>query len=396
MTRKLILASAGAGKTYHIVSEASKQVNDGECILVITYTRNNQKEIQNKYAKLKTQNTEFFYVKGFFTFLLEDLIRPYQTCIFENRIETIEFNKKNPHKYVGNNGQSYWIKGRQEKINRGNYNPLHFLTECQTKAHTTFLSKLAIKIIVESKGKPVERLKKIYDHIYIDEVQDLVGWDYEIINRLSKSINITCVGDFRQTIYKTSIATKQPITNAEKISKFRAMNFEIETMNFSRRSVQSICDFADLIYVDEKFEKTQSKIKDDDIPKCFKEHVGIFIVREFDADKYIERFNPTLLRRSVASGTQFAKSSIEKVNFGEAKGSGYDRVLILPTTPYTNYLMGDATVFDKTKTDESKNKLYVAVTRARYSVAFIIEDKNADKCNLPVWSSDELEIANEN
>jgi DNA helicase II / ATP-dependent DNA helicase PcrA len=51
--------------------------------------------------------------------------------------------------------------------------------------------------------------------------------------------------------------------------------------------------------------------------------------------------------------------------------------------------MGDLTVFDGNKTDESKNKLYVAVTRARYSVAFIVDDKNADKCNLPVWSSDE-------
>jgi DNA helicase II / ATP-dependent DNA helicase PcrA len=317
LTRKLILASAGAGKTYHIVSEAFEQVDEGRRILVITYTRNNQKEILDQYANIGPKNTENFQVKGLFTFLLEDLIRPYQTCIFENRIETIEFNQKNPHKYTANNGRSYWIKGKQEKINH-DYNPLHFLTKCTTKAHTTFLSKLATKIILVSKGKPVERLKKIYDHIYIDEVQDLVGWDYDVINRLSKSIDITCVGDFRQTIYKTSIATKEPRTNAQKISKFQAMKFEIEVMNVSRRSVQCICDFADLIHADEEFEKTKSLIEDEDIPEHIKEHVGMFIVRESDVDKYIERFNPTLLRRSVASGKQFAKASIEKVNFGEA------------------------------------------------------------------------------
>lgn len=38
------------------------------------------------------------------------------------------------------------------------------------------------------------------------------------------------------------------------------------------------------------------------------------------------------------------------------------------------------------KTDESRNKLYVAVTRARYSPAFVVEDKLVVDLPYPVWN----------
>jgi hypothetical protein len=55
------------------------------------------------------------------------------------------------------------------------------------------------------------------------------------------------------------------------------------------------------------------------------------------------------------------------INIGVSKGSTYERVLIFPTKPMQKYLeTGDAT---KLKAPE---RLYVAVTRARYSVAFVV------------------------
>jgi hypothetical protein len=55
------------------------------------------------------------------------------------------------------------------------------------------------------------------------------------------------------------------------------------------------------------------------------------------------------------------------MNFGISKGSTFDRVLIFPTTPMRQYL--EHRDPSKLKRPES---LYVAVTRARYSVAFVV------------------------
>ncbi len=49
---------------------------------------------------------------------------------------------------------------------------------------------------------------------------------------------------------------------------------------------------------------------------------------------------------------------------------GFERILILPPERHAKFLAGDLTAFDGSETDDSRNKLYVAITRARYSVAF--------------------------
>ena len=55
------------------------------------------------------------------------------------------------------------------------------------------------------------------------------------------------------------------------------------------------------------------------------------------------------------------------MNIGVSKGSTFDRVLIVPTNPIRKYLAdGDHTAL------RSREMLYVAVTRARHSVAFVL------------------------
>lgn len=50
---------------------------------------------------------------------------------------------------------------------------------------------------------------------------------------------------------------------------------------------------------------------------------------------------------------------------------GFDRVLICATNRHKDFLAGNTTVFGKDKTAQAKNTLYVAITRAKYSVAFL-------------------------
>lgn len=381
MTRKLIIASAGAGKTYKIVKESIQKISSGSKVLLVTYTINNQAEIIKKFKELGGKDRDKFHVKGLFTFLLEDIIRPYQHCIFENRIETINFDgKSDPHKYPNKK-----TKPGTGEIISGLYNPIHYLTSDKKKAYTTYLSQLGARVIKESNGKPIARLEEIYSHIYFDEVQDLVGWDYEVLKGLaeSKKLGITCVGDFRQTIYDTVATRHQPKTTQQKLECFEGMKFVPETMNISRRSLQCICDIADKIHANEDYKKTQSIVKE--VPTKHRGHCGVFIVKGSDSIRYIKKHKPTLLRGAVNYGKKFNHTSIAKVNFGKSKGLGFSRVLVLSTKPYIEYLKGSKKILDKNKTEESKNKLYVAMTRAKYSLGFIIPDEYADKCGIPVW-----------
>lgn len=365
MTNKLVLASAGAGKSRLIAEEALRISGDGRKALILTYTENNQKELLKKICRLNGHMPSNITIKGWFTFLLEDMIRPYQTCIFEKRISAINFNSANPHKRG-----KFTIPNRSEKIGES-YNPLHYLTSGEGRAHTAFLSKLATKVCKETKEKPQQRLSEIYDSILIDEVQDLVGWDFEIVKCIAnlEEIALTCVGDFRQTIYTTHSGTKQPRTNTEKQTFFENMGFESEHMNISWRCVQPVCNFADLIHAGEAvYPATESQVVE--APEQKADHQGVFVIPRSAVPAYLQHYNPTILRRNKTTWVDECKG-YSAVNFGEAKGLGFERILIITTDKHRQFLEGNHEVFNGDKTEKAKNTFYVATTRAKYSVALV-------------------------
>ncbi|QKM54122.1 hypothetical protein B7759_00912 [Burkholderia glumae] len=69
------------------------------------------------------------------------------------------------------------------------------------------------------------------------------------------------------------------------------------------------------------------------------------------------------LRDKITSSGVDERSPV--MNFGESKGRGFDHVVILPTAPMQNWLV-DPTAELKA---QSRAKFYVALTRARVSVA---------------------------
>ena len=66
------------------------------------------------------------------------------------------------------------------------------------------------------------------------------------------------------------------------------------------------------------------------------------------------------------------------INFGDAKGLAFDRVLIYPTKPILAWINDPSSKLE----DRSRARLYVAITRARYSVAFV--DGTIDSDSLPL------------
>jgi DNA helicase-2/ATP-dependent DNA helicase PcrA len=88
---------------------------------------------------------------------------------------------------------------------------------------------------------------------------------------------------------------------------------------------------------------------------------------------------------SSTTGIGYLPGNLICYTFGSCKGLGFDRVLMIPPDKHLKFVGGSAKVFDRDKTDESRNKLYVAITRARYSLAFLVEDKKVKGLPYRVW-----------
>lgn len=389
MPNELWIAGAGSGKTNKIITDAIDVIKGGGRVLVVTYTINNQAELRARFVKEFGSTSEYFVVKGLFSFYLDDMVRPYQNKIFPDRITTIFFTESNPHLRLGSN---YSIPGRGEELENKAINPLHYLTPCKTMVYSGLLAKLATRISKKTKNAPANRLKEIYQKVFFDEVQDLIGWDYEVISYLNKVMtnSICCVGDFRQTIYSTTFGHKKPDIPQDKINYFvNKLKFVKHTMPTNRRCIQEICDLSDTTHLG-MYEKTVSEVTD--IPREFAHHYGIFIVRRSQLSDYLAAFRPQVLRWSSNTGSKYIPANLSCYTFGSSKGLGFDRVLIILSDKHLKFISGDTTVFNQDKTDTSRNKLYVAITRARYSLAFLVEDGLVKELPYPMWNSVDADI----
>ena len=102
------------------------------------------------------------------------------------------------------------------------------------------------------------------------------------------------------------------------------------------------------------------------------DHDGIFVVSENNVHEYVSRFSPVLLRYDRTAETY----DYHALNFGNAKGLEFNRVLILPHGPIKKYLKSG----DVNDVKGSLSKFYVAVTRAKHSVAFLYDRECSVGC----------------
>ncbi|MFG2045461.1 hypothetical protein [Dactylosporangium sp. NPDC048998] len=92
-----------------------------------------------------------------------------------------------------------------------------------------------------------------------------------------------------------------------------------------------------------------------------------FTIARDDVPAYVAKYWPMILRHSRTTDTL----GLPALNFGLSKGSTYDRVLIFPTQPVLTYLKNADPARLK-----APDRLYVAVTRARHSVAFVVNQRD--------------------
>jgi DNA helicase-2/ATP-dependent DNA helicase PcrA len=345
-TNKLIIAAAGAGKTTFLVKEALKQKNGN--VLITTYTQANEEEIHKKIIKINKCIPENITIQTWFSFLLQHGVRPYQGYLFEKKISGMFFTHKKSTLYR-----------KEENIQE------YYFTDT-FKIYSDKLSKFVFKCNQESNGAVIDRLSRVYSHIFIDEVQDLAGYDLELLKLLFKSKSILLmVGDPRQVIYLTHHERRYFQYANGLIKEFinkecKNINCEIDenSLNVSYRNNQKICDFSAKLYPCYNSCKSMQNDKT--------EHDGVFLVKMKDVEKYLEAYNPVQLRNNIKAEVN---KSYKTVNFGNSKGLAFDRVLVSPTKPFVNWLINN----NFNLKPGSRSRFYVAITRARYSVGIVYD-----------------------
>lgn len=124
--------------------------------------------------------------------------------------------------------------------------------------------------------------------------------------------------------------------------------------NTSKRFVSDIADFANLVYPNEPIIGAL---------ETEEQAIGVFQILQTDVDAYIRQLKPNILKYDVKTPTLGYPS----LNFGVSKGMTLERVLIFPNKPLSSFLL------DPSKGLKAPDKYYVGVTRARYSLAFVVE-----------------------
>ncbi len=362
---KLILSVAGSGKTTYLVKKAL-ETPYSEKILITTYTEANEEEIRSKFIKINKYIPANITIQTWFSFLLQHGVRPFQGSLneimFEKDVESmILVNKQSGKRYVGINGPVYWSEKEFEK---------YYFTK-SFNIYSDKISKFIIKCNDASSEAVINRISRIYDHIFVDEVQDLAGYDLEILKLLFASkTKILLVGDPRQITYLTHTERKYGKYKDGKIKEFfenelgNIIGCEIDekTLIKSHRNNNEICKLSSQLYPE--FEPSQP------CECCCREevgHKGVFIVKKCDVEHYLNKYNPIQLRwdRKTKVNENFGV-----MNFGESKGKTYDRVLIYPTQRMKDCIK------DRSKCNDIKSgraKFYVALTRAKYSASIVMD-----------------------
>jgi hypothetical protein len=353
-----ILAPAGGRKTQKIIDMCA-DVAAPRKRAVITFTTSAQKILIDRLLASDARS-QMPTVMGWYTFLLDHIVRPYAPSVTElqgSRVKGLA-----------------WVDGTLP----WNLPGVNFYLNSAGDVYSERLGLLASKTLEAVGESVIDRLERIFDEIYIDEVQDLRGNDLNVLNALLRSkIRVVLVGDVRQRLLSTSKSSKKnkKYDGLGLADWFHEMDkkklLDLQTIQETWRCCPEVIQFADQMFTSGRFPPTESKVT---VPDGM--HHGVWVVEEPHIEEYIRRFRPACYRDSVRTKLVGTDSAM---NFGLCKGATEEHVLIFPTEPMKKFWK------DKTNNlaDKSRMNAYVAITRARWSVAIYVD--SARGYDIPVW-----------
>lgn len=352
MAKRVILAVAGAGKTYYICNE----IDPSKKNLILAYTHENIYNIQRELCIAYGGVPELTTVMTFDAFVYHNLILPYEPSI-ANHFAVPGFTSRGisliepPLLRIKNkNGEMVYnpLYRKKDKLT-------HYVTK-KRQYYCATLSELALQV-KEGRDTLIQRaatrLKMFYDYVLIDEFQDFREFDYELITKFAKYLDdILLVGDYYQHSVSARNNTGKPfktskgdVSYADFLELICKVGFDVDTttLSKSRRCSVDICN-----YVNEK-------LKINIISNG--NHEGQVIWADDIANDVLNNNQITKLVYSDAK-----RYSFPALNWSYSKGDTLDCACVILTRDFEN-LDEDNFAINKISIS-TLNKLYVAMTRS--------------------------------
>lgn len=335
MDKKVIFAVAGSGKTKFIIDELDKNKNS----IIVTYTTSNFENIKDRIIKKFDYFPNNIKLYTYFSFLYSFCYKPF--CHDLLKTSGINYTQQ-PSQYLKKDTREHYI----DKSN---------------KLFFSRISKLLIDYnIIED---IIKRLDKYFDNVFIDEIQDFAGNDFNFIISLAKTkAKLIYVGDFYQHTFDTSrdgSTRKNLHANYIKYqSEFNSggIQVDITTLIKSWRCNISICK-----YISENLKiPIESNRTDTSIIKNLTDTDHFEILSIFNDNSIIKLFYQKHYEYNC-----FSK------NWGDCKGEDHyqDVCVVLNNTTYEKYTSSSL----QNLSPSTKNKLYVAISRTKNNLYFVSE-----------------------
>lgn len=352
MAKRVILAVAGAGKTYHICNAIDTTKRN----LILAFTHENIHNIQRELCAAYGCVPEMTTVSTFDAFVYREMVLPYEPSIAE---------------YFGNTGfvsrgicmkdpPPMCIKGRNGAVVYNTfYHKKNEFNHYITKRGQYYCATLPELVLQVKRGKEslatriAQRLNKFYDAVLIDEFQDFREYDYDLIMTLAKQLkDVTLVGDYYQHSVSATNNSGKPFKKRNKnvgyvefIEELKKAHFEIDTTTLekSRRCSAEVCDYV------------RGKLGINIVSNG--DHQGSVIWIQDQAEVVLSDDNILKLVYSESSTYSF-----KAMNWSYSKGDTVNAACVILTEKF-EYL--DSDNFTTKGIDLSTiNKLYIAMTRS--------------------------------
>ena len=335
MDKLITFAVAGSGKTSRIIESLKEDSKN----LIITYTNANIENIKRKLIKKYGYLPLNISVVPYFSFIYSFCFRP----LFHDKFSDTGIN----YKHIDN---FYYAKSDIH----------HYLDP-----YGRIFSARIVKSIFEYGvvGKVVDRINKYYKYIFVDEVQDLASRDFDFLSILAKTnAYVELVGDFYQHTYDSSRDVNYNSGLFDDYAKYIKSLHKIGyienpmQLTHSYRCSNTICQFvsSNLNIMIQSKEGNETKIqyvdKNEYINEIFHDNrtIKLFYCNHLDYNCYSK-------------------------NWGECKGEDDYKDVCIVLNKKTTLLYKKNKLFSLPP--NTRNKLYVALTRARGNIYLVPYEK---------------------
>lgn len=357
MDKKVILAVAGAGKTYTLCHN----LNLNERNLILAFTNQNifniKRELIDAYGEIPV-NTK---VMTFHSFVYQFFIAPYEPTIIKY-FGIMNFQKDGIT--IRKPPEPNFFKNRKRIPNKAYHTKddfQHYIF--QNRYYCSLMTELLLYV----KNRDINlikyishKLSKFFDNIYVDEAQDFREHDFDFLITLAKNVSsLTMVGDYYQHSVSGQNNSGKPFKNRtnnisynEYLEILNQFGFIIDTNSLcsSRRCPDEIC-----LFITKKLGINIA---------ANNEHLGhvIFVDKE-NAKNILDDKNIIKLILQESE-----KYSFNAINWGYSKGDTYNNACVILTDTFENI---DHEDFKLKEYSTTVNKLYVALSRTRGNLYII-------------------------